>query len=197
MATYSKASPYLRTCDLSVNEDTVLTIRSYEKQDMMAQRKGGRRRVRRPVLYFEERKECLALNNPNGKAICNLYGEEMDNWIGKQIALFVDPSVQMRGQRVCGIRVRLRVITEAEQYLKQGRQLRDEARRVLKEANRTLEQAHSTLLEAMRKEGEPKSDQTHEALRSLVEATKKMKKMMRKLEELERREPLPPIIGEA
>jgi hypothetical protein len=197
MATYTKASPYLRTSDLSVNEDTVLTIRSYENQDMMAQRKGGRRRVRRPVLYFEERKECLALNNPNGKAICDLYGKEMDNWIGKKISLFVDQSVQMRGDFVFGIRVRLRVITEAEQYRKQGRQLRDEARRVMKEANRTLEQAHSILLEAMRKEGEPKSDRTYEVLLSLEEVTKKKKKMMRKLDELERREPLPPITGEA
>jgi hypothetical protein len=88
-------------------------------------------------------------------------------------------------------------MTEAEQYRKQGRQLRDEARRVMKEANRTLEQAHSILLEAIRKEGEPKSDRTCEALRSLVEATQKMKKMMRKLDELERRDPLPPISGEA
>ena len=103
MPTYTPASPYLRRFDLPVKEDTILTIRSYEKQDMKARNRG---RVRRYVLYFVERPECLALNNPNGKAICDLYGNQMRRWIGKKITLFRDPSVQMYGERVSGIRVR-------------------------------------------------------------------------------------------
>ena len=103
MAIYTKASPYLRRFDLPVGQDTKLTIRAYEKQDMRARDRG---RVRRFVVYFVERPECLALNNPNGKAIRDLYGEEMNNWIGKKIALYVDRSVQMYGERVSGIRIR-------------------------------------------------------------------------------------------
>ena len=62
--------------------------------------------MRRYVLNFVERAECLALNKPNGRAICDLYGEDMDNWIGKQIALYVDRSIRMYGLPVSGIRVR-------------------------------------------------------------------------------------------
>jgi len=109
MQRYTPASPYLRRFDLPVNEDTILTIRSFEKQDMRTKRG---RRVRRVVLYFDERKECLALNMPNGRTLCNLFGDEMDSWIGKKIVLFRDPGVQMYGLPVSGIRVRPRVITD-------------------------------------------------------------------------------------
>ena len=103
MPQYTPASRYLRRFDIPREEDTILTIRSFEKQDMKAKRGG---RFRRYVLYFVERPECLALNKPNGKAICDLYGPEMKKWIGKKIALYVDPSVQMYGRPVSGIRVR-------------------------------------------------------------------------------------------
>ena len=109
MQRYTPASAYLRRFDLPVDEDTILTIRSFEKQDMRTKRG---RRVRRVVLYFDERKECLALNKPNGKALCDLFGPEMDNWVGKKIALYVDRSVQMYGLPVSGIRVRPRVIAD-------------------------------------------------------------------------------------
>lgn len=103
MAAYTPASAYLRRIDIPVDQDTKLTIRAYEKQDMRARDRG---RVRRNVLFFKERPECLALNKPNGQTLCDLYGEEMDNWIGKQISLYVDGSVQMYGMPVSGIRVR-------------------------------------------------------------------------------------------
>lgn len=109
MAIYTPASPYLRSFDIPHDKDTILTIRSYEKQDMRS-KKG---RVRRVVLYFVERPECLALNKPNGRAISALLGDEMDNWIGKNIVLFVDPSIQLYGMPVSGIRVRPHTITKA------------------------------------------------------------------------------------
>lgn len=109
MAPYAPASRYLHRFDIPHDKDTVLTIRSYEKQDMRS-KKG---RVRRVVLYFVERPECLALNKPNGKAISALLGDEMDNWIGKKIALFVDASIQMYGMPLSGIRVRPHTVTKA------------------------------------------------------------------------------------
>lgn len=103
MPTYTSASAYLRRFDIPSDKDIELTIRAFEKRDMKARNRG---RVRRYVLYFVERAECLALNKPNGEAICKLYGKEMRRWIGKRIILFRDPTVQMYGQRVAGIRVR-------------------------------------------------------------------------------------------
>jgi len=100
---YAPASPYLRRFDLPANEDTILTIRSYEKQDMRARDRG---RVRRFVLYFVERPECLALNNPNGKMLCDHFGKKMKKWVGKKIALYVDRSIRMYGLPMTGIRVR-------------------------------------------------------------------------------------------
>lgn len=103
MPTYTPASPYLRRFDLPANEDTILTIRSYEKQDMRARDRG---RVRRYVLYFVERPECLALNNPNGRMLCDHFGKKMKKWVGKKIALYVDHSIRMYGLPMSGIRVR-------------------------------------------------------------------------------------------
>lgn len=61
----------------------------------------------RYVLYFEGLHKGLVLNVTNGALIAQATGsEESDGWIGRQIVLYHDPSVMMRGKAVGGIRVR-------------------------------------------------------------------------------------------
>ena len=48
----------------------------------------------------------LVCNGTNWDVIEALYGPESDDWIGKCITLWRDPSVKFKGKRTGGIRVR-------------------------------------------------------------------------------------------
>lgn len=102
MATFSTMSRHLRAEDLPDGEDTVFTIRSYKKEDF---RQDGRP-VWKWVIYSEEREEGFALNKGNGDVICEKFGSEMENWLGKTIKLYIDHNIMFNGQQVSGIRVR-------------------------------------------------------------------------------------------
>lgn len=92
---------YLQANDLSDNEDTVLTIRRFEKTEMMQDDKT----VTKWVLHFEEIEAGLPLNDTNGREISKLHSRNMDSWLGKRIALYVLP-VEYNCVRMNGIRVR-------------------------------------------------------------------------------------------
>jgi hypothetical protein len=62
--------------------------------------------VRKWVLQFDEIEAGLALNDTNGRAICRLHGKEMNEWVGKKVALYVHPGVEYNGVYLRGIRVR-------------------------------------------------------------------------------------------
>lgn len=102
MPTFTTTSAYLRADDLPPDGDTVLTIASFEKQSL----RQGERTVEKWVLHFHEREGGLALNDTNGRVLCELLGKEMDGWIGRPISLFVDPHIQYNGSPVAGIRIR-------------------------------------------------------------------------------------------
>lgn len=95
---------YLQANDLSESEDTVLTIRRFEKIEMMQ----DERTVTKWVLHFEEIEAGLPLNDTNGREISKLYSRDMDSWLGKRIVLYVFP-VKYSGVRMNGIRVRPQV----------------------------------------------------------------------------------------
>jgi hypothetical protein len=59
----------------------------------------------KPVLYFSGEKKGLMLNKTNAKRITHLYGEESEDWIGKEIVLYPDMT-DLRGEPVETIRVR-------------------------------------------------------------------------------------------
>lgn len=102
MPTFTTTSAYLRADDLSPDGDTVLTIASFEKQSL----RQDERTKEKWVLHFAGREGGLALNDTNGRVLCELFGKEMDEWIGKAICLYVDPHVQYNGSQVAGIRIR-------------------------------------------------------------------------------------------
>ena len=56
------------------------------------------------ILKFEKAEKGLILNKTNARKITALYGEEMNDWIGKQIIL-ASEDVEYQGQMTKGIRV--------------------------------------------------------------------------------------------
>lgn len=61
---------------------------------------------KKPVLHFRGKEKGLALNKTNGITITDVYGEEMDDWIGLPIILYT-ARVLYDGKMVPAIRVRI------------------------------------------------------------------------------------------
>jgi hypothetical protein len=58
------------------------------------------------VMSFVESKPMI-INNTNWMTIEDVWGDVSDNWIGKVIELYHDPSVMFGGKKVGGVRVRI------------------------------------------------------------------------------------------
>ena len=59
----------------------------------------------KPVLYFSGEGKGLVLNKTNSNIITKIYGDETDEWIGKEIILY-PAMVEFKGDMVEAIRVR-------------------------------------------------------------------------------------------
>jgi hypothetical protein len=59
----------------------------------------------KPVLYFQGKEKGLALNKTNANTIAASYGEETDDWIGRELILY-PAMVDYQGRRVPAIRVK-------------------------------------------------------------------------------------------
>lgn len=103
MPKFTTDSKFLTHADLPEDEDTVYTIKGYE-QETVGQ---GPQASEKWVIYFRETKKGLALNKTNGNLIIKALGsDEMDDWIGKKIALYVKDDVEFQGEIVSAIRIR-------------------------------------------------------------------------------------------
>jgi len=60
----------------------------------------------KPVLYLDNDRKPLILNNINWMTIEDMYGDDSDSWKGKDIELYFDPTVMFGNKRVGGVRVR-------------------------------------------------------------------------------------------
>lgn len=89
-------SDFLKAADLQGNNAKV-TMQRVEMKEIGDDRK--------PVLYFKGKEKGLVLNKTNSNNIANLYGDEMDDWTGKEIVLF-PAMVDFQGKTVEAIRVR-------------------------------------------------------------------------------------------
>jgi hypothetical protein len=65
----------------------------------------------KPVLYFQGKAKGLALNKTNANRIAEEYGDDMDEWVGKEIVLF-PAMVDFKGETVEAIRVRIPKATD-------------------------------------------------------------------------------------
>jgi len=59
----------------------------------------------KPVLSFKGKEKTLVLNKVNASTIADMYGDELDEWIGKGILLY-PTRVDFQGKRVDAIRVK-------------------------------------------------------------------------------------------
>lgn len=60
----------------------------------------------KPVVYFNEIETGLSLNKTNKEVIKALYGAMTEDWTGKSVIVYNDPTVMNKGQRVGGVRLR-------------------------------------------------------------------------------------------
>ena len=97
-------SQYIKKEQLPVKQDLPLTIAGYVKEEVGTDKEPKQAWV----LSFEEVEERLILNKTKGDAIAAAVGGsyDMDDWVGKKIALYVDPNIMYSGKKVGGIAVR-------------------------------------------------------------------------------------------
>jgi hypothetical protein len=105
MPKFATDGKYLKHQELASDQDTILTIRSHSGKPEVMKGKDGKE-DRKWIIYFEEVDKGLALNAVNGKTIAKMYGDEMDDWLGHKIALYVKDDIEMGSELVSGIRVR-------------------------------------------------------------------------------------------
>lgn len=101
MAKFSTEGKYLKHQELGEG-DTIVTIRRYQQEVL----ENNGQKQKKWVIMFQELDKGLALNATNGKTICKMFGDDMDAWIDKKIALYVKDDVEFGGELVSAIRVR-------------------------------------------------------------------------------------------
>jgi NACalpha-BTF3-like transcription factor len=77
-----------------------LTIESVELKEF----DGDNGKERKPIIHFKEGKQMVC-NKTNGNAIAELYGDDTDGWIGKELILVVR-DVDFQGKSTPAIRVK-------------------------------------------------------------------------------------------
>lgn len=97
-----KKSSTLQQTD--VKPDLTVTITGYEQKNMA---KEGEPADIKWCLQFGNDVKPMTLNITNGDMIAlNLGSRDFDQWIGKQVTLYSDPTIMCRGKMTGGIRVR-------------------------------------------------------------------------------------------
>lgn len=89
-------SNYLKSEDLQ-DRDVLVVIASAE-QEMV----GNERKL---MLTFQGKKKSMICNKTNAGRIAYMYGDETDDWIGKEIVL-TSEFVEYQGKTVKGLRIK-------------------------------------------------------------------------------------------
>ncbi len=101
------ASRTLKAADVE-DGDMILTIKTVVVETVGQ----GKDAEDKPHIYFNETDKALVLNKTNAGVIAKLYGNDTDDWTGKQIALYA-MDVQYGNEMVPGIRVRTKAPTSS------------------------------------------------------------------------------------
>ena len=87
-----------------VTPDKLVTIKGYKEMDVSMDNKPTEMKY---VLQLEEFEKPLVLNKTNGLLIASITGsEEFDDWIGRKVVLYNEPSISYNNKLTGGIRVR-------------------------------------------------------------------------------------------
>jgi hypothetical protein len=92
-------SKFLRKEDL--DDELIVTLKTVKLEDMP-----GDGNEQRWVLSFRELPKGLVLNTTHIRVLEKAYGQDSDDWAGKKAVLYVDETVQFKGQVVGGLRLR-------------------------------------------------------------------------------------------
>lgn len=92
-------SNYISKAEVKAAGQLILTI-----VDCSLERMGGNG-DEKWILWFNEHPKGLGLNNTKIRLLEAAYGEESSLWTGKRVRLTYDPTVQMAGQVVGGIKL--------------------------------------------------------------------------------------------
>lgn len=89
-------SEFLKAADLNGRNVKVVMDR-VEMRDI-----GG---DHKPILFFQGKEKGMVLNKTNANNITSMFGDDTDDWNGKEIVLF-EAMVDFQGKTVAAIRVR-------------------------------------------------------------------------------------------
>lgn len=84
---------YIGSWDLPKDRDANVVIRDVKAATLT----NGRQQNKKPILFFEGKEKGMVANKTNAKTIASLYGNEVSEWIGKPIALYVDQTRDPNG----------------------------------------------------------------------------------------------------
>lgn len=92
-------SKFLKAGDIPKGKKVRVTIKGVKMESM-----GGKDDEDKPVLYFVGKQKGCVLNRTNAGRIAIAYGDETDDWPGKDVLVYAEPK-QMNGQTVMGISI--------------------------------------------------------------------------------------------
>lgn len=84
-------------------KDATMTIEGYDEPNTV--KDATKKLIDKPILRFKGTDKGLILNKTNARTIGLTYGNEMDEWSGKQITLFAT-TCEAFGETVPCVRVR-------------------------------------------------------------------------------------------
>jgi hypothetical protein len=97
-----RESKFLKQSDIGAG--ALMTVTGCERHNVA---KEGAEPEHKWCLAFEESEKPLVLNSINIQLLEKIFGsDDTDDWIGKRVVLYVDPTVSYAGKVVGGIRVR-------------------------------------------------------------------------------------------
>lgn len=105
-ASEMRDSPWMASEDLDRRPNGVVLTIDKVKKHKGVQFEGGRSKEEVYSLAFKGAKRELVLNGTNRRVMRNLYGQEVKDWIGKQVHLYVDRNVKMMGEITSGLRIK-------------------------------------------------------------------------------------------
>jgi hypothetical protein len=97
-----RESKFLKQSD--IGGGALMTVAGCEPHNVA---KEGAEPENKWCLQFEESDKPLVLNSTNIQLCEKIFGsDDTDDWIGKRIVLYTDPTISFQGKVVGGIRVR-------------------------------------------------------------------------------------------
>lgn len=86
-----------------VQQPMLVTIGDIEQVNVAPE---GKPAENKWTMSFPELDKPLVLNSTNMNVVGQVYGDDTDGWLGKQIVIYHDPNVSFGGKLVGGLRLR-------------------------------------------------------------------------------------------